>query len=86
MVKVHLFRQAKDKKLRLWRTYTPAANGLSEDKKQFKAKVVVVAMSDSLIVEKEDGTEQKIHLSSVRLPRYVRVSCFWFLGSFRSVD
>uniref|UniRef100_A0A1I7XQM5 Staphylococcal nuclease domain-containing protein 1 n=1 Tax=Heterorhabditis bacteriophora TaxID=37862 RepID=A0A1I7XQM5_HETBA len=47
----------------------PSSSGLSGDKKSFIAKVVEVVMSDALVVRKDDGTEMKIHLSSVRLPR-----------------
>lgn len=63
-------RQAKDKKLRLWRTYQPsAASALTGDKKSFTGKVVEIVMSDAMVVRKADGSEMKIHLASVRLPR-----------------
>uniref|UniRef100_A0A183FE22 Staphylococcal nuclease domain-containing protein 1 n=1 Tax=Heligmosomoides polygyrus TaxID=6339 RepID=A0A183FE22_HELPZ len=63
-------RQAKDKKLRLWRTYQPsAASALSADKKAFTGKVIEVVMSDALVIRKADGSEIKVHLASVRLPR-----------------
>ncbi|ETN74249.1 nuclease-like protein [Necator americanus] len=63
-------KQAKDKKLRLWRTYQPsAASALTGDKKSFTGKVVEVIMSDAMVVRKADGSEVKIHLASVRLPR-----------------
>ncbi|KAK6016387.1 nuclease-like protein, partial [Ostertagia ostertagi] len=61
---------AKDKKLRLWRTYQPsAASALTGDKKTFSGKVVEIVMSDAMVVRKADGSEVKIHLASVRLPR-----------------
>ncbi|CAI5440772.1 unnamed protein product [Caenorhabditis angaria] len=62
-------RQAKEKKLRLWRSYQPSTSGLSADKKSFTAKVVEVVLSDAVVLHKEDGSELKVHLSSVRLPR-----------------
>ncbi|WKX96677.1 hypothetical protein Q1695_012816 [Nippostrongylus brasiliensis] len=63
-------KMAKDKKLRLWRSYQPsAASALTGDKKAFSGKVVEVVMSDALVVRKADGSEMKIHLASVRLPR-----------------
>ncbi|CAJ0581780.1 unnamed protein product, partial [Mesorhabditis spiculigera] len=63
-------RAAKEKKLRLWRGYAPnASSSLSAEKKHFTGKVVEVVMNDALIVRKDDGTEIKVHLSSVRLPR-----------------
>ncbi|KAJ1367861.1 hypothetical protein KIN20_028869 [Parelaphostrongylus tenuis] len=63
-------KQAKDKKLRLWKTYQPSAgSALSGDKKSFTGKVVEIIMSDAMMVTKPDGSEVKIHLASVRLPR-----------------
>ncbi|VBB29209.1 unnamed protein product [Acanthocheilonema viteae] len=59
---------AKDKRLRFWRAYQPS-NQLSVDKKSFTAKVVEIVMGDALIVQKENGNEIKIWLSSVRPPR-----------------
>ncbi|KJH48241.1 nuclease-like protein [Dictyocaulus viviparus] len=62
-------KQAKEKKLRLWKTYQPsAASILSGDKKSFSGKVVEIIMSDAMVVCKADGSEVKIHLASVRLP------------------
>ncbi|PIC44887.1 hypothetical protein B9Z55_005098 [Caenorhabditis nigoni] len=62
-------RQAKEKRVRLWKSYTPAASGYSGDRKAFSAKVVEVVLNDAVVVQKEDGTEMKLHLSSIRLPR-----------------
>uniref|UniRef100_A0A158P6P6 Staphylococcal nuclease domain-containing protein 1 n=1 Tax=Angiostrongylus cantonensis TaxID=6313 RepID=A0A158P6P6_ANGCA len=63
-------KQAKDRKLRLWKTYQPSAGSvLSGDKKSFTGKVVEIIMSDAMMVSKADGSEVKIHLASVRLPR-----------------
>ncbi|VDM64518.1 unnamed protein product [Angiostrongylus costaricensis] len=63
-------KQAKDKKLRLWKTYQPSAGSvLSGDKKSFTGKVVEIIMSDAMMISKADGSEVKIHLASVRLPR-----------------
>ncbi|VDN31540.1 unnamed protein product [Gongylonema pulchrum] len=61
-------KRAKDKKLRLWRSYQPS-NQLSSDKKTFSAKVIEINMGDAMIIQREDGTETKIWLSSVRPPR-----------------
>lgn len=59
-------KQAKEKKLRLWRDYQiPSA----ANRETYKAKVMEVCMNDSLMVEKDDGTETKIYLASVRMPR-----------------
>ena len=59
---------AKDRRLRLWKEYKGTSSIL--ERTSFNAKVVEVAMSDSLVVEKDDGSEQKIFLSSIRLPRW----------------
>jgi staphylococcal nuclease domain-containing protein 1 len=59
---------AKDRKLRLWRNYTGgSANGVN--KKTFQGLVTEVGLGDSLTVEKDDGEEIKIYLSSLRPPR-----------------
>lgn len=62
-------RQAKEKRLRLWKSYQPTSTGISGDRKAFTAKVTEIVLSDAVIIQKEDGTEAKIHLSSIRLPR-----------------
>lgn len=59
-------RVAKDKRLRIWKSYTPAA---AKDRKSFHAKVVEVVNGDALMVRKEDGSVEKIWLASVRPPR-----------------
>ncbi|MCP9261391.1 Tudor staphylococcal nuclease [Dirofilaria immitis] len=59
---------AKEKRLRFWRSYQPS-NNLSVDKKSFTAKVVEIVLGDALIVQKENGDEIKIWLSSVKPPR-----------------
>ncbi|VDM95711.1 unnamed protein product [Thelazia callipaeda] len=61
-------RVAKEKRLRLWRSYQPS-NQLNVDKRTFTAKVIEVVMADALIVQKENENEIKIWLSSVRPPR-----------------
>lgn len=61
-------KQAKDKRLRLWRSYQPSATNTG-DRKAFNAKVTEVVMSDALMIQLDDGSERKIFLSSVRLPR-----------------
>ena len=62
------FRVAKEKRMRLWRSYQPS-NQLSADKKNFTAKVIEIVMGDALVIQKESGEEMKIWLSSVRPPR-----------------
>uniref|UniRef100_A0A0N5AH97 Staphylococcal nuclease domain-containing protein 1 n=1 Tax=Syphacia muris TaxID=451379 RepID=A0A0N5AH97_9BILA len=61
-------RIAKEKRIRLWRSYQPS-NQISADKKNFVAKVIEIVMGDAMVVQKESGEEMKIWLSSVRPPR-----------------
>ncbi|CAI2334758.1 unnamed protein product [Caenorhabditis sp. 36 PRJEB53466] len=60
---------AKEKRLRLWKSYQPTTTGVSGDRKTFTAKVTEVVLSDALVVQKDDGSEVKVYLSSIRLPR-----------------
>nr|CAG4651604.1 EOG090X01F7 [Triops cancriformis] len=62
-------RQAKEKKLRLWKDYAPTTNQLSGKDKQFVAKVVEVVNADAMVVKMNDGTYKKIFLASIRPPR-----------------
>ncbi|CAD6197725.1 unnamed protein product [Caenorhabditis auriculariae] len=62
-------KQAKESKLRLWKSYQPTSSGVSGDKKAFTAKVIEIVLSDALVLLKDDGSELKVHLSSIRLPR-----------------
>uniref|UniRef100_A0A914R5R4 TNase-like domain-containing protein n=1 Tax=Parascaris equorum TaxID=6256 RepID=A0A914R5R4_PAREQ len=68
-------RIAKEKRVRLWRSYQPS-NQLSADKRTFTAKVVEIVMGDALVVQKETGEEMKIWLSSVRPPRLIFILLF----------
>jgi hypothetical protein len=65
----YLFRQAKQARLRLWKSYQPASAGLDEASKVFAGKVVEVGNGDTLTVRLQDGTYKKIFLSSIRPPR-----------------
>lgn len=62
-------RQAKEKRLRLWKSYQPTSSAYSGDRKAFTGKVVEIVLSDAVVVQKDDGSEVKLHLSSIRLPR-----------------
>ncbi|EGT54560.1 hypothetical protein CAEBREN_06656 [Caenorhabditis brenneri] len=62
-------RQAKEKRVRLWKSYQPSSSGYSGDRKAFTAKVTEIVLSDAVVVQKDDGSELKLHLSSIRLPR-----------------
>lgn len=62
-------KQAKQARLRIWKTYTPSGSNIDEANKTFVGKVVEVANGDSLTVKIQDGAYKKIFLSSVRPPR-----------------
>jgi len=62
-------KQAKQARLRLWKSYQPASAGLDEASKVFAGKVVEVGNGDTLTVRLQDGTYKKIFLSSIRPPR-----------------
>ena len=79
-------KQAKEKKLRIWRDYQAPTAGLSADKRSFNAKVLEVVMSDALIIQKDDGSDSKIFLSSIRLPRYNTSGSFMLHFFFRDSD
>jgi len=62
---------AKEKKLRLWKDYNPAAAGPIMDikEKNFQAKVVEIINGDGMMLKMNDGSFKKIFLSSIRPPR-----------------
>uniref|UniRef100_A0A7E4ZWC5 Staphylococcal nuclease domain-containing protein n=1 Tax=Panagrellus redivivus TaxID=6233 RepID=A0A7E4ZWC5_PANRE len=58
---------AKEKKLRLWRHYVGSSS--TANKKAFSGIVTEIGHGDSITVQTDDGTEQKIYLASIRPPR-----------------
>ncbi|XP_042223849.1 staphylococcal nuclease domain-containing protein 1-like [Homarus americanus] len=62
-------KQAKEKQLRLWTDYKPTSLSIADKDKEFTGKVVEVVNGDALVVKRQDGTNKKIFLSSVRPPR-----------------
>lgn len=63
-------RQAKDKRLRLWKDYIPPNHG--GDMAEFQAKVIEVVSGDTLIVQDGNSAERRVSLSSLRCPRMGR--------------
>jgi staphylococcal nuclease domain-containing protein 1 len=62
---------AKKKKLKLFKNYEAPKSSLEEsDKKQQQALVVQVLSGDSLRVRYQDGTEERIFLSSISAPKF----------------
>jgi len=62
---------AKEKRLRLWKSYTPSGPTISAKDKQFTGKVVEIVNADALVLKMNDGTTKKIFLASIRPPRIV---------------
>ena len=59
---------AKERKVRVWKDYKPAAGSVITGDKEFNAKVVEVVNGDALVV-KTGKNFRKINLSSIRPPR-----------------
>jgi len=63
--------RAKNEKKALWTNYQPPKVSLhTDDATAFKARVLEVISGDSLKIQREDGTEEKITLSNIKTPRY----------------
>jgi len=60
-------REAKGKRLRLWKDYVPPNHG--DNMAAINGRVVEVFSADTLIVADGDGVERRVSLSSVRAPR-----------------
>jgi len=60
-------REAKEKRLRIWRDYVPPNHG--NDMTTFTARVAEIVSGDTVVVAEQDGTERRVSLSSVRCPR-----------------
>jgi len=61
---------AKEKKMRIWKDYTPSAvHSLSAKDKQFSGKVVEIVNADAIMVKLNDGSVRKVFLASIRPPR-----------------
>lgn len=60
-------RDAKSRRLRLWRDYVPPNSG--NDMSTFTARVAEIVSGDTLVVADQDGAERRVSLSSVRCPR-----------------
>lgn len=62
-------RQAKERKLRIWRDYVAPMSNMDQKDKQFVAKVVQVLNADAMVVKMNSGEYKTIHLASIRPPR-----------------
>lgn len=62
-------RQAKEKRLRLWKNYKPNNQLLHEKEKDFQGTVIEVFYGDAIAVKGAAGQVKKVYLSSIRPPR-----------------
>lgn len=62
-------RQAKEKKLRLWKDYQSNAQSFTGKEKDFNGTVVEVFNGDAISVKPVGGLAKKVFLSSIRPPR-----------------
>jgi staphylococcal nuclease domain-containing protein 1 len=63
-------RQAKEKRIRRWRDWTPsAASQLTGKEKEFTATVMEIVGGDAIVVRLPNGQDKKIFLASIRQPR-----------------
>lgn len=62
-------KQAKEKRLRIWKDYAPSGPVISAKEKEFQGKVVEINNADALVVKLADGGLKKVFLASIRPPR-----------------
>lgn len=64
-------KSAKERKVRIWKDYSPTQGGPSVDikDKSFQGKVVEVVNGDALVVKTSDGQFKKCFLASIKPPR-----------------
>lgn len=62
-------RQAKEKRLRLWKDYQSNAQNFTGKEKDFSGTVTEVFNGDAINVKLPSGAVKKVFLSSIRPPR-----------------
>lgn len=60
---------AKEKRIRLWKDYTPSTSGIAIENKEYVAKVSEIVNGDCMMVVGPDNKAKKIFLSSMKPPR-----------------
>ncbi|XP_070535997.1 staphylococcal nuclease domain-containing protein 1-like [Ptychodera flava] len=60
---------AKEKKLRMWKNYTPSGQAIEIQDKNFTGKVMEIVNADAMVIKNNNGEFRKITLSSIRPPR-----------------
>jgi staphylococcal nuclease domain-containing protein 1 len=61
----------KEKRLRIWKDYSPSGPSVDIKDKSYSAKVVEIVNGDALVVKVNDKEFRKIFLASIRPPRIV---------------
>lgn len=77
------FRSAKEKRLRLWKDYSPSRPTIEAKEKEFQGRVVEVINADAMMIKVGDGPPKKIFLSSIRPPRCVFDSWLFHLNHYK---
>lgn len=62
-------RQAKEKRLRLWKDYQSNAQNFTGKEKDFTGTVVEIYNGDAISVKTTSGATKKVFFSSIRPPR-----------------
>jgi len=62
-------RHAKQNKMKIWKDYKAPVSKVADKDKEFTAKVIEIVNGDALVVLKNDGTQKKVFLASIRPPR-----------------
>ncbi|XP_075530608.1 staphylococcal nuclease domain-containing protein 1 [Dermacentor variabilis] len=62
-------KEAKEKRLRLWKDYKPTGIPIDAKEQRFEGKVMEVINADALVVKVGDNELRKIFLSSIRPPK-----------------
>ncbi|XP_031552715.1 staphylococcal nuclease domain-containing protein 1-like [Actinia tenebrosa] len=60
---------AKEKRLRIWKDYTPSTNAIEIKDREFTGKVLEIVNADAMVIKHPSGKDMKLHLSSLRPPR-----------------
>lgn len=68
-IQISFFRDAKGRRVRIWRDWEQKESGIQEKDKEFTGKVIQIVNADAIAVKTNDGEVRTIHLSSIRPPR-----------------
>ncbi|XP_019633158.1 PREDICTED: staphylococcal nuclease domain-containing protein 1-like [Branchiostoma belcheri] len=60
---------AKEKRLRIWKDYTPSQTSIAITEKQFTGKVIEINNADRLVIKTAENQIKEVTLSSIRPPR-----------------